>query len=151
MNGENFIHFSVILYRSKKKIMQYLLKDYNLNYFDGMLMLEVLHTPGVSQQRLAKIMLANESGVARGLRHLEKSAFINRQEDPDNRRRKLVFPTTKAKDFYHSFNKLVNWWNQKIFKNFSNQEIESLMDLLQRVENAWNELNVPDFMNEEEV
>ena len=54
------------------------------------------HHPGCTQAKLAELLHADKAAVARRTKNLEEKGFLVREDDPDDRRSRLLFPTEKA-------------------------------------------------------
>ena len=108
------------------------LKGYQNKY-----LLNVCSNPGVTQDELAKIMFVNKSNVARQLAALEELGYIERREDPYDRRASLVFPTDKAEEILPKIREINARWREVICEGFTDGEKEELVTLTSRLyENA---------------
>lgn len=134
MDSKSFLHFEIGFYRLKRLLLQEFLKPYNLKNFDSLLIAIVAAKPGCSQGAIINHVMADESSVARGLRNLENRGFIIRREDPNNHRKKLVYLTQQAEQFYQALNNFLNNWNQIIFRDLAPQELQTLNQLISRIE-----------------
>lgn len=54
------------------------------------------HHPGCTQAALAKLLRADKAAIARRTKNLEAKGFLVRQDDPNDRRSQLLYPTEKA-------------------------------------------------------
>lgn len=54
------------------------------------------HNPGCTQARLAELLHADKAAIARRTKNLEAKGFLVRQDDPNDRRSQLLYPTEKA-------------------------------------------------------
>ncbi|MBA1434235.1 MarR family winged helix-turn-helix transcriptional regulator [Bombilactobacillus bombi] len=135
MNSKSFLHFEIGFYRLKRRLLQEFLKPYNLKVFEGLLVTMVAARPGCSQGDIINYVMADEASVARGLRNLEDQELIVRHEDPNNHRKKLVYPTVQATKIYQALNNFLDNWDKVIFKDLNAQELQTLDELVLRVEN----------------
>ncbi|AXX64027.1 MarR family transcriptional regulator [Bombilactobacillus bombi] len=148
MDSKSFLHFEIGFYRLKRRLLQEFLKPYNLKVFDGLLMTMVAARPGSSQSEIIKHVMADEASVARSLRNLENQKLIVRQEDPDNHRKKLVFPTQQAQKIFNALNSFLDEWDQVIFNDLTAQELETLDSLIKRVENDLKKVDYQQLIGE---
>ncbi|MBA1395114.1 MarR family transcriptional regulator, partial [Lactobacillus sp. XV13L] len=111
MNSKSFLHFEIGFYRLKRRLLQEFLKPYNLKVFEGLLVTMVDARPGCSQGDIINYVMADEASVARGLRNLEDQELIVRHEDPNNHRKKLVYPTVQATKIYQALNNFLDNWD----------------------------------------
>lgn len=54
------------------------------------------HHPGCTQAALAELLHADKAAIARRTKNLEAKGFLVRQNDPNDRRSQLLYPTEKA-------------------------------------------------------
>lgn len=54
------------------------------------------HHPGCTQAALAELLHADKAAIARRTKNLEAKSFLVRQDDPNDRRSQLLYPTEKA-------------------------------------------------------
>ena len=54
------------------------------------------HHPGCTQAALAELLHADKAAIARRTKNLEAKGFLVRQDDPNDRRSQLLYPTEKA-------------------------------------------------------
>lgn len=104
------------------------LKGYQNKYI-----LNVCSNPGVTQDELAKIMFVNKSSVARQLSALEDLGYIERREDPFDKRATRVFPTDKAEEIRNTIRDINARWREVICEGFSEEEKEELLNLTSRL------------------
>ncbi|MBO5280032.1 MAG: MarR family transcriptional regulator [Clostridia bacterium] len=94
--------------------------------------LPICNTPGMSQDQLAKLMFINKSNVARHLAALEKSGYIERRQNDEDRRITNVFPTDKAFEAKTELIEGIREWNSYIMGEFSEEEAAIFYDMLSR-------------------
>lgn len=94
--------------------------------------LPICGTPGMSQDQLAKLMFINKSNVARHLAALEKSGYIERRQNEDDRRVTNVFPTDKAYEAKVELIKAIREWNSYIMGEFTEEEATVFYNMLSR-------------------
>lgn len=94
--------------------------------------LPICGTPGMSQDQLAKLMFINKSNVARHLAALEKSGYIERRQNEDDRRVTNVFPTDKAYEAKVELINAIREWNSYIMGEFTEEEATVFYNMLSR-------------------
>jgi len=98
------------------------------------LLLVLLDQDGISQNKLAKILLLDKAGVARNIQQLERKGYIYRARDAQDPRNNLVYITEKTKKMRQDFLSLSGNWVNELTKDFSTTDYLQLMDLLERLE-----------------
>lgn len=141
MKNSSFMHFEMMFYRRQREIIRNFFRNYNLKFFEGALLISISHSPGANQGELSCRMLADESSVARSLRTLEKLELIYRTEDPENHRKKLVFPTKRATKLYGEFKNVFTDWNNLLYKGLSAEDIATLDELFSKLEKNFEQID----------
>ncbi len=115
------------LYRNEK------LKKVELKGIHHSYILNICRNPGISQEKLAKLIFVNKSNVARQLAFLEKKGFIYRTPSPTDRRELLVYPTEKAHEVRPIVNDTLRYWNEAILEDFTPDEQEMLISAMKKI------------------
>lgn len=95
--------------------------------------LTLCHTPGLSQEQIARRIYIDKSNVTRHLGTLEREGFVERKQSETDRRVTLVYPTQKAYDIYPYVRQITREWNEYLTDGWTDEEIETLKSLLDRV------------------
>lgn len=95
--------------------------------------MQVVWRPGLSQEDLSKSLLVNKSTVARHVSQLEKSGFIIRELDPEDQRKKKLYPSEKAKAIYEEIIDYLEDWNNLLLQDFTKEEAEVITQALQKI------------------
>ena len=115
------------LYRSEK------LEKLDIVGSQYLYILRVCEYPGISQERLAKILLFNRSTVTRQIAALEKKGFLRRERYEADKRTYLIYPTEKALAAEPRIRKVSRSFRKCITGDLTPEELERLEDLLQKV------------------
>lgn len=98
---------------------------------------------GVSQVRLAKLVNQDSNNISRTLGLLEARGFVRRIKNPSDRRSQSVEITEEGAAAHEkAFIAIQEYW-QASFRGFSEEEIEMLSELMQRMTE-----NLEDFLHE---
>ncbi len=93
----------------------------------------VLRREGIIQEDLTRALCIDRAATARALFDLEHDGLIRREEDAQDRRRKRVYPTDKARALQDSLVALLSAHNDTLFAGFSRQERTLCLDMLDRL------------------
>ena len=96
--------------------------------------LAICHSPGRSQEELARELCINKSTVARTLNHLENHGYITRTANPEDKRQFLVYPTEKMLGFLPDVRAVSGEWNNRITEGIPENELEIFHSVLNRIE-----------------
>ncbi|MBR5868922.1 MAG: MarR family transcriptional regulator [Clostridia bacterium] len=102
---------------------------------DQPFVLHLCHSPGISQEQLAREIYIDKSGVARKLASLEKRGYIRRESDPQDKRVLRVYPTEMLLEMLPAIRNSNTEWNRRILEGFTEEEKEQLESLLTRAMN----------------
>ncbi len=96
-------------------------------------LMEVLCRDGIIQQEITQALSIDPAATARALQQLEKSGFINRRENEDNRRQKCVYATDKTRKIQGNILEVIEAHKTKIFDGFTDKEKTACLNMLDRM------------------
>ena len=108
-------------------------KEYNLTKGQYLYLVRIYENPGIIQERLAGMIKVDRTTAARAIKKLEINGFIEKKEDPHNKKNKNLFPTDKGKNVYHFIKREHDYSNIMALEGFSEIEAETTFNLLQRI------------------
>tara|TARA_R110000772_G_scaffold35901_5_gene86235 strand:- start:7737 stop:8186 length:450 start_codon:yes stop_codon:yes gene_type:complete len=94
---------------------------------------------GVQQKELARFMDIKPITLARHLDNLERQEWVERRDDPDDRRAKRVFLSTKAKPMINSLTRIGKKIRAHALRGLSVDEQDQLMKMLRKIRENLNE------------
>ena len=94
---------------------------------------EVCANPGISQDKLARLICINKSNVARQVAVLEEDGFIIRTPSAADKRVIELYPTQKTLDLLPQITDMLMRWETCITKDLSDEEKELLSSLLRKM------------------
>ena len=116
-----------VQYRSDN-LAQYGLKSIHASY-----LVEICANPGISQDRLARIICINKSNVARQVAVLEEDGFVRRVPSEADKRVMELYPTEKTLALLPQISDILLRWEKCITQDLSNEEKEILSSLLSKM------------------
>ena len=93
----------------------------------------VRHTPGASQNDIAKKLFIDKSVAARRAASLEEAGYIRRETNPDDARGRLLFPTEKAERFKISKADTETAFYEYLLEGLTPEEQETFAGLLDKL------------------
>ncbi|PGS55936.1 MarR family winged helix-turn-helix transcriptional regulator [Bacillus sp. AFS041924] len=108
-------------------------KEYDLTKGQYLYLVRICENPGIIQEKLAEMIKVDRTTVARAVQKLEINGFIEKKEDKDNKKIKKLFATEKGENVYPFIKRENDYSNIVALEGFSDLEIETVFDLLQRV------------------
>ena len=113
-----------VQYRSDN-LTQFGLKSIHASY-----LMEICANPGISQDRLARIICINKSNVARQVAVLEEDGFVRRVPSEADKRVMELYPTGKTLELLPRISDILLRWEKCITQDLSEEEKETLSSLL---------------------
>lgn len=96
---------------------------------------EICANPGISQDRLARLICINKSNVARQVAVLEEEGFVRRVPSVADKRVMELYPTEKTLDMLPQITQVLARWEDCITHDLSEAEKELLTSLLRKMSN----------------
>lgn len=100
----------------------------------------ICSNPGITQDQLARKIFINKSNVARQLAILEEEGFVERRNDPEDKRAMQVFPTQKAQDCLPKIDEIFQTWETLVSQDLTGQEqllISKILDKMKERAGQW--------------
>lgn len=108
-------------------------KKYDLTKGQYLYLVRICENPGMIQEKLAEMIKVDRTTAARAIKKLEINGFIEKTDDPVNQKIKKLFPTEKGMIVYPFIKRENDYSNRVALSGFSESEIDTVFDLLQRV------------------
>ena len=94
---------------------------------------EICAHPGISQDKLARLICLNKSNVTRHLSQLEKNGYVERRPSETDKRETLVYPTQKMCDVFPEVRRITDEWNRMLSADISEEELEVFHRVLDKM------------------
>ena len=88
---------------------------------------------GITQEELSEKLFIDKANTARAVKKLEEEGYLERKEDPIDKRKKRLYVTKKARDFEDEFHQIFRDFNSILAKDFTEEEKEIARELLYRM------------------
>lgn len=93
----------------------------------------ILAKPGIRQDQLTMELKFDKATTARSVKQLENSGYIERKDDPNDRRSHFLYPTPKAIEFSPTLQSILKDFNKSLTANLTNDEVDQLYHLLRKM------------------
>lgn len=90
----------------------------------------IYYNPNMAQRELSDILFVSESNVAQIIKRLEKNELIFRVSDENNKSKKILNVTDKAKLIISSLLKEMYEFDTKFFEDYSEEEAEKFKKMV---------------------
>lgn len=108
-------------------------KQFDLTKGQYLYLVRICENPGIIQEKLAEMIKVDRTTAARAIQKLEANGFIEKKDDPGNKKINKLFPTVKGKTVYPYIKRENDYSNTVALSGFSESEAETVFNLLQRV------------------
>lgn len=108
-------------------------KEYDLTKGQYLYLVRICENPGIIQEKLAEMIKVDRTTASRAIKKLEINGFIEKRDDPHNKKIKKLVPTEKGKYVYPFIRRENDYSNMVALSGFCEEEIETIFNLLQRV------------------
>ena len=117
-------------------------KNINLQKGQFIFLIRVCENPGINQRDLSKLLKVDKTTTAKAIQKLISVGYIERKEDPVDKRMWRLYPLKKALEAYDYIIQEENRVNQDYYNNFSKEEKNSLYELIKKlsknIEEDWD-------------
>lgn len=122
-----------ILSRCQNIYRSFCLRDSGLGAPYYNYVLPICHTPGLSQEQLARRVCFDRYNVTRHLAKLEEWGYVERRADEEDKRQTLVYPTQKMLDLVPQVRQCIHDWDTYLFDGLSTEELEQFNSTLLKI------------------
>lgn len=117
-------------------------KNINLQKGQFIFLIRVCENPGINQRDLSKLLKVDKTTTAKAIQKLIVVGYIERKEDPVDKRMWRLYPLKKALEAYDYIIQEENRVNQDYYNNFDKEEKNSLYEFLKKlrenIEEDWD-------------
>ncbi|WP_395894352.1 MarR family winged helix-turn-helix transcriptional regulator [Bacillus safensis subsp. safensis] len=122
-----------VIARALDSISNIEFKEYDLTKGQYLYLVRICEEPGIIQEKLAEMIKVDRTTAARAIKKLELNGFIEKKDDPVNKKIKKLFPTDKGEAVYPMIKREHDYSNQVALGGFSDEEAEQICEYLLRV------------------
>lgn len=133
------------LYRSAGSYLNKELSQYNIGRGQFTYLIYLYTHDGVTQEDISSDLYIDKGTTARAIKKLENFGYVYRITDETDKRAYKVHVTDKAQSIKHEIYSILDNWNLILTADFTSEEFETALLLLQRmVKNKNNFFNKGD-------
>ncbi|TWT06384.1 MarR family transcriptional regulator [Planococcus sp. CPCC 101016] len=108
-------------------------KEMDLTKGQYLYLVRICENPGIIQQQVSDMIKVDRSTATRAIQKLEMNGFIEKKEDPHNKKNKKLFPTEKGRTVYPFIKRENEHSDRMALAGFSDQEMATAYELLERI------------------
>ncbi|MFW6268941.1 MAG: MarR family winged helix-turn-helix transcriptional regulator [Bacillota bacterium] len=119
--------------RAHASLLDKKLKPYDICHGQILLLVTIFKNEGINQYELCNIYNLDKAGVNRSIKHLKKTGYITMEPDHNDRRKKKIYLTTKAKKFKPKLTKILKTVENQVRKNLEQKEIKNFLQVMKKI------------------
>ena len=122
------------VYRNVQRYYETNLQSFGLTPVQYFVIMNLYHHDGMKFKDLANALSIEGPTLTGLLDRMERSGFLERRGDPEDRRSVLVYLTDKGKLIGPKIHNLAGQLDEKLRTQFSNRDFELFLNILDRIE-----------------
>ncbi len=126
MKSFSIIHRFSIMYHIKA-LKKFKISGHQMGYI-----MHICKEPGVSQEDLASYLGLNKASVAKGIRPLIREGYVQRAQNPKDRRAYCLLPTDRAIELLKAAEETMDTFNKILTENMTEEEQEMFQKLVSK-------------------
>lgn len=135
-----FIADLSIIFRYSRMFCERRLSNINVGFTEALILMYLNDGETVNQETIAKNFMLDKGAIAKTLTKLEEKNLIQRKDNLNNRREKLVTLTKEGKGIFGAMNDEVLEWHEGLFSGLTKQEIDQIVAIINKL--ATNAINM---------
>lgn len=112
-----------IIVRHSRTFCERKLKQYDIGFPEQVILMYLSENRTVSQDEIAKYFMIDKGAIAKSAGKLEEKDYIERHENPDDKREKLIALSPKGKKILVHMRKILEEWNANFMKGLTEEDI----------------------------
>ena len=112
-----------IIVRYSRTFSERALQDYGLGFPEQLILMHLVKCANVNQDTFAQHFMIDKGSIAKTISKLEEKKMIERTENPNNKREKLIVISSKGIEILSIMENTLKEWNEVIFSGLTKDEI----------------------------
>lgn len=133
MNNALLGKYVAVINRREQKYVNEVLQPYNLGFSCYKFLMFLSRNEGCNQKVLCRQMCVDEAVATRGMRRLQEEGYVCRRKTKEDGRSYALFLTDKGRGLVPVIQKTVREWWDQVMKDFTSQERETLLRLMEQM------------------
>ncbi len=112
-----------IIVRHSRTFCEHRLKEFDIGFPEQVILMYLAEYGKVRQEDIARYFMIDKGAVAKTSGKLEEKGFVERQENPDSKREKLMSLSVKGQQMIAYMRKILEEWNHCYLSGLSDEDI----------------------------
>ncbi len=122
-----------IIVRHSRIFCERKLQGLDLGFPEQIILMYLFENTNINQDAIAKYFIIDKGAIAKTLSKLEEKGFIERRENPDNKREKLISLSEKGLTIIDDMREIADDWNKNIFNGLNEGQIQEVIMILEKM------------------
>lgn len=122
-----------VAYKAFFSLLDERLAAYEIGAEELHLLIPIYKEGEIPQKTLCEIFHQDKATIARRLEQVENKGFIRREEDPKDRRRKIIYLTQKGWSKRSEFGKILKSIESDLRAELSQEEVETFLQIMKKI------------------
>ena len=132
--GKEYIgKYLSIARRAHAALLDKKLKSYDISHGQILLLVTLYKTEGINQHHLCQIFDLDKAGVNRSMKKLQKNGYIYKEPDSEDKRKKKIFLTDKARQFKPKLLEILKSVENQVRGNLTEKEIDKFLKTMKKI------------------
>lgn len=113
-----------IIVRHSRTFCEHKLKEFDIGFPEQVILMYLSEYGSVNQEDIAKYFMIDKGAIAKTSSKLEDKGFVERRENPDDKREKKMLLSDKGRQMITYMKKILEEWNQCYLKGLTDDDIQ---------------------------
>jgi DNA-binding MarR family transcriptional regulator len=111
-----------IIVRYSRVFCEHKLREFDIGFPEQVILMYLSENRKANQEDISKYFMIDKGAIAKTISKLEEKRFIERHENPENRREKLVLLSEKGDKMITYMKEILEEWNQLCLDGIPEEE-----------------------------
>jgi len=131
-----------IIVRHSRTFCEHRLTHFDIGFPEQVILMYLSENRKVSQDEIAKYFMIDKGAIAKSVGKLEEKDYIERYENPEDKREKLILLSAKGKKILAYMKNILEEWNVNFMKGLTEDDIRQFKRIADIMAN--NATNITD-------
>lgn len=113
-----------IIVRYSRTFCEHKLKEFDIGFPEQVILMYLSEYGSVNQEDIAKYFMIDKGAIAKTSSKLEDKGFVERRENPDDKREKKMVLSDKGRQMITYMRKILEEWNECYLKGLTAEDIQ---------------------------
>lgn len=128
----NITKYICVFYKDFQRYCEEKLKPYNITNGLYYYLIYIYKKPGSKLNEISKYLEVDKAHTTRAIQKLIDYGYVEKQIDEQDKKAFNIYPTEKCKEVMDRMVNLFSEWEEKMIKDFSNEEKEMMGNLFSK-------------------